>query len=85
MSGEERSESRRVDARWLSPARRTKVSVGLITVGLIVLFQHLFSHMGFFRVLPGSMDDVIIGYPTAGVLVIAGLMMLGGDGERSRR
>lgn len=65
----------KVSTSW--DTRRTLgwASIGL---GLIVFVQHLFSHMGFFVVFSGGMDDLLIGYPTAGLMVLVGAFMVGG-------
>lgn len=60
------------------------VAIGLLVLGGLVFFQHLVSHMGFFEILGGRADDLLFGYPTAAVLVVTGLLMLGGD-DKSRR
>lgn len=71
---------------WWGGDRRMHVAIGLMVVGGLVFFQHLVSHMGFFEILGGGADDLLVGYPTAAVLVVTGLFMLGGDDKsRSRR
>ena len=85
MADETSPRPRGLGERWRTPEGRTTIATALIAFGLVVLLQHLVSHMGFFTVFSGSVDDVLIGYPTAGVLIVAGLMMLGKTDQRSRR
>lgn len=57
----------------------------LIGIGVVVFVQHLISHMGFFVVFPGGTDDLLIGYPTAGLLGLTGAFMVGGADKGLRR
>jgi len=41
--------------------------------------------MGFFVVFSGGTDDLLIGYPTAGLMVVAGAFMVGGAEKGLRR
>lgn len=47
-----------------------------MVLGAVVFTQHLFSHMGFFTVTSSGWDDLLIGYPLAGLLVVSGSMLL---------
>lgn len=38
--------------------------------------QHLISHMGFFTVVSSGWDDLLIGYPVAGLLATGGGVLL---------
>lgn len=75
------------EAGWWTPERVQKAGWILIGLGVLTFLQHLVSHMGFFVVMSGTADDLLIGYPTAAVLVFAGVWLLGReDGKtRSRR
>ena len=55
------------------------VSIG---VGVVVFVQHLFSHMGFYTVFSPGVDDLLIGYPTAAVLIVVGAMLQGWLGRQ---
>lgn len=61
-------------SRW---TKRRVVSWSLFALAAIVAIQHLLAHAGF-APLPLSMgwQDLLIGYPTAVVLAIAGGMTL---------
>ncbi len=58
------------------PPRRI-ASWALMLTGLAIAVQHLVAHAGF-RPLPMSMglQDTLLGYPTAAILVIAGAALL---------
>ena len=80
-SPEERPERPSADdiARRVRHERRmTWAGRALMTAGLLVAAQHLVAHAGV-RLIPVGMgtQDLAIGYPTAMVLVIAGLMIWG--------
>lgn len=53
-----------------------------IVVGVVVFVQHLFSHMGFYTVFSPGVDDLLIGYPTAAVLIVVGAMLQGWLGRQ---
>jgi len=68
-----------VSSRKLTPAqyqRRRSLGWALILVGVVVFGQHLFSDMGFFTVISSGWDDLLIGYPTAALLVFGGAVLL---------
>lgn len=56
---------------------RRITSWSLFGLALLVLVQHLLAHVGW-RPLPLSMgwQDLLVGYPTAGLLAITGAFML---------
>lgn len=65
--------------RKLTPAqyeRRRHLGWGLVALGVIVFSQHLVSHMGFFIVISSGWDDLLIGYPVAGLLSAGGAVLL---------
>jgi hypothetical protein len=70
---------REVDKRKLTPAQyRRGRALGWILVGLgvVVFLQHLVSHTGFFTLVSPGVDDIIAGYPLAGLLALAGAIVL---------
>jgi hypothetical protein len=67
-------------SRW-TPATLRRIGWGAIGLGVIVFFQHLISHMGFFVVLGSATDDLLIGYPTGAALIFVGVMVLGRAGR----
>ena len=51
---------------------------GLIALGLVVVVTHVFVHLGDVRWLPTTgMQDLLTGYPMGGLLIVAGLVVLG--------
>ncbi len=40
--------------------------------------SHVVTHLGYFQVLPNvGMQDLLMGYPVAGILFLAGIILLG--------
>lgn len=49
----------------------------LVGLGLLVGGSHVITHLGYFQVLPSvRWQDLVMGYPMAGVLVVAGGVLL---------
>ncbi|MGH2664131.1 MAG: hypothetical protein ACRDH8_15300 [Actinomycetota bacterium] len=42
----------------------------------MVFVQHLMSHAGFFTLISPGWDDLVAGYPLAGLLGLAGALVL---------
>lgn len=69
----------RAKARKLTPAsyaRRRVIGWTLVVLGVIVFVQHLISHAGFFTLISRGWDDLVAGYPLAGVLGLGGALLL---------
>ena len=59
--------------------RRRALGWVLAGLGVVVGGAHVVTHLGYFQVLPSlGLQDVVMGYPTAGGLVVAALVLLGG-------
>lgn len=69
-----RSEADKQLSNW---SRRRVLSWSLFALAAVVAVQHLFAHAGL-APLPISMgwQDILVGYPMAGLLAIAGAIML---------
>jgi hypothetical protein len=70
---------RQAEKRKLTPAqyaRRRAVGWTLVGLGLLVFFQHLVSHAGFFTLVSPGVDDLIAGYPLAVLLGAGGAIVL---------
>jgi hypothetical protein len=70
---------READKRKLTPAqysRRRALGWVLVGLGVVVFVQHLVSHAGFFTLVSPGVDDLIAGYPLAGVLGLGGALVL---------
>lgn len=63
-------------AAWQVSRRRQVIALVLIAVGVIVGLSHLLQHLGLYKLMASGMADLLIGYPTAFVLAIVGLMRL---------
>lgn len=61
-------------ARVRDRRRRTIASRSLFAAGGVVALQHLGFHAAG---SPSTLSDVLVGYPTAGVLIVAGAFALG--------
>lgn len=48
----------------------------LVGLGAVVFVQHLISHMGVFNLISPGWDDLVVGYPMAGLLGLAGAIVL---------
>jgi len=48
----------------------------LVSLGVAVGVQHLLAHWGLFTVISRGWDDLAVGYPMAGLLAIAGTIVL---------
>ena len=50
----------------------------LVGLGLLVAGSHAVTHLGGFQVLPRvELQDWVMGYPVAGILVVGGVILLG--------
>jgi hypothetical protein len=47
-----------------------------VGLGVVVFVQHLVSDAGFFTPVSPGVDDLIAGYPLAGLLALAGAIVL---------
>ncbi len=62
---------------WEKRRNRSRTAYILMVVGVVVAGSHILEHLGVIRLLPNAaLQDILIGYPTAGVLVVLGLAML---------
>lgn len=69
-------------ARARSRHRRTIAARMLFAAGFVVGLQHLGFHLA---ASPGALSDVLVGYPTAGALVVGGAMALPTSGADRQR
>lgn len=62
---------------WEKRRRRRFTSYGLMVLAVVIASSHLLEHLGVIELLPNpALQDLLIGYPTAGVLLVIGLAML---------
>jgi hypothetical protein len=52
------------------------VGVALLTISATMVVAHQSEHSGAFNVFPGDLDHLLLGFPMAGVLGIAGFVAL---------
>lgn len=72
-----RAQKSAADRQLSNWTRRRVISWSLFVLAGFVAVQHLFAHAGF-QPLPFSMgwQDLLVGYPTAAVLAVAGAIAL---------
>ncbi len=58
---------------------RQKHIVGavLIALGFVVAAAHIVEHLDYLRLMSPGWQDLLIGYPTAGLLILAGFVLVG--------
>lgn len=64
--------------------RRRFASWALIIAGVVVGVSHWFEHFGLIKIFSLGVEDLLIGYPTAALLAIVGLMFLPPSWSRYR-
>lgn len=67
------------EKKAITPAaysRRRVLGWTLVALGVVVFVQHLMSHAGFFTLISPGWDDIVAGYPLAGVLGLVGALVL---------
>jgi hypothetical protein len=76
---ETQAAQREAEAKKLTPAqytRRRAIGWTLVGFGVVVGIQHFLSHLGLFTVISRGWDDLVLGYPLAGALGVAGAIVL---------
>lgn len=75
-------EERRPRKTQYTPAyyRRLRKQIAgwvLVGLGVVMAGSHVITHLGSFQVLPSTgWQDLLLGYPMAGILVLAGIVLL---------
>ena len=57
-------------------AAHSVVGILLIVLAAALVPTHLAEHAGAIRLMPPAWEDLLIGFPTAGILIIAGFIAL---------
>lgn len=72
-------ERRDEERRDLHRKKRRLIRTGqvLMVLGAVVGLIHLFAHLGLFGGQPPGVVDLLVGYPTAGLLFLAGAVAAG--------
>ena len=76
---ETQAAQKQAERKQLTPEafrRRRVFGWSLVALAVLVGFQHLLSHMGFFTLISRGWDDVAAGYPLAALLGIGGAIVL---------
>jgi hypothetical protein len=76
---ETQAAQKQAERRQLTPEayqRRRVFGWSLVVLAVVVGFQHLLSHMGFFTLISRGWDDLVAGYPLAALLGIGGAIVL---------
>lgn len=64
--------------RQAAKTRRLRILGGaLMVLGLVIGIGHVFAHLLVLRFIPLGWQDLLIGYPTAGVLILVGFVLVG--------
>lgn len=62
---------------WEKRRRKRRLAWVFIALGMVVGVSHLLEHLDVIEVLPNpTAQDLLLGYPTAGLLIVIGLIML---------
>jgi hypothetical protein len=62
---------------WERRQRRRYIAYGLMALGVLIAGTHLLEHAGAFQVIDNNaLQDILIGYPTGGILFVVGLALL---------
>ncbi len=57
--------------------RRAWVARTLLALAAVVAFTHVLEHLGVIQVFTPGLEDLLIGFPTAGLLAVVGGIALG--------
>lgn len=62
---------------WRKRQAKRRAAFVLMALGVVVAGSHLLEHLNVFQLLPNpAAQDLLLGYPTAGVLLVVGLILL---------
>ena len=56
--------------------RRRALGWSVVAAGVVIAVQHWLQHLGVHEVMSPGLADIFIGYPTGGLLVVGGAIML---------
>ena len=76
---ETQAAQREAESKKMSPAayrRRRILGWTLVVLAIVVGVTHLMEHLGLFEFASAGVEDLTAGYPLAGVLGIAGAIVL---------
>lgn len=64
-------------AQWQRKQRRKVLAYVLFALAPIIVITHILEHVGVFQLFNPRLEDLLIGYPTALVMMVAGAIALG--------
>jgi len=64
-------------ADWQHKQRKKVLAYVLFVLAAIVVVTHVLEHVGVFQLFNPGLEDLLIGYPTALLMLIAGAIALG--------
>ena len=71
------AKKRKIEEQIQHRQNRRRIAYVLFVVGCIVAASHVLTHAGALTIIANEgLADLAIGYPTAGLLILAGLMLL---------
>jgi hypothetical protein len=65
---------------YLRDRRRRVIGWLLVIVGAAMAVVHMVTHLGRLRII--GMQDLLLGYPMAGILILGGLVLVGAGGRK---
>ena len=73
----EKTETDRRRETWEKRRLKRRLAYVLMVLGALVGVSHVLEHMDVFEILPNpTAQDLLLGYPTAGLLIVVGLVLL---------
>lgn len=55
---------------------RWQLAVGVMVVAGVMAVSHILEHLARIHILPGVVQDLVLGYPTAAALFVGGLFLI---------
>lgn len=76
----ERSDADQKRQDWKKKQAKRRTAYALMVLALVVAVSHLLEHLDVIQILPNpAAQDLLLGYPTAGILLVIGLILLPAD------
>lgn len=64
-------------AEWAERERRHRMAYALWAVAAVMAVSHIFEHAGTINLMSSGLEDLLIGWPMAGLLAIVGGIVYG--------
>lgn len=73
----EQTEAELRRAAWEKRRTKRRLAYLLMALGAIIGISHILEHLDVLEILPNpTAQDLLLGYPTAGLLIVVGLILL---------